>query len=1207
MTLFHFYDIECLNNIFTLTVYWPEKNLVEQYYLADAALANKLSDESALLNKLRQRVNLRNPNFTPQRQMAKKGNGKVELLDLSLPKNSLRLAQEFGLSDAQNVNDPTDDSFYPAYLRPICDTDQDTPDGRWQPDKVQARYQAKLPKISQLATPEQMAMTKPNYHIYDPNQDPYLLGYNSDNYDLTLLAIFMQETFMHKDEAPFDAYAISASGARGFAIVPPSPRRLRLINNKIFSSEYVNNMPSILYHPPYMSKNAKHPANFSRAFQIRKNWLATGRHLDVSRLNEHMHRVGLKRLLGMLGYQILESNKLSNGQDMINNLEQFYDLLAYNASDCINLAALFFDDKHNTNGYYLGQFNLKRNMLKQYPMIIYQKQANAYAPSIAPDHVKPNRMRIDSSSAQIATNVVCPYGTLADIPAVSFTYPEKRKAKETGIPQFNVLKQTEKFFMDNVYTPALKTNSKAAKSALHQFARIMRFYRFIEGKNFNDSSIYFAQQLKPYNPDLNFSAYSSQDFLNMLNSLNPFDLITNQHKNTTIGFIKGFQLAVPMTLIRHCRTFYQRTSPILKISDFITWLKNKNDNYVGKDGQEFIQRTQTEMRLNPNDSNSKLYQQDQAAYEKYAAYFTTYAKQRFNANLKLESYSRNLYHNWQDARIAFNNRPLRHIIVRPYRASDLPADNYCLPFFKKDASPSAGYALFSIGGIHGAEYNQKLYQQDKHNAQIKQELMLNDEKNSSDNSHESSLFKKQPNGLYELNKRYGFTSVGQVIHEDFSSYYPSMCRMLNVYWNPGIGRDIYGGIYDRKQKLGKMMVDPKYTPEQRAYYRILRQGTKLILNSTTGKGDSHGQNSPIQMNNNIISMRVIGQMFTWRIGQAQTLAGAKAVSTNTDGLYIETKDAALSDRILAEQVKQIHVQIDPEPLFLISKDANNRIEENAKTLAIQTPSGGSLAAFTGPQPTKALAHPAAIDRALGLYLQQISQSDPLLMKPFDDALGMKLIKNLGLSKNKDETELQFKQRKLLFYQNILASSPGSRRYIFAGNAATANKNPNADKIDESAYHIVQQYSRVFYVKAGAKTEHIFVAAGRKVPTKTQYSRRAKGEKTFNNTPLAVKILVANGIDVHKLNQLGNEARVVKLPSLPSAWSVVFVNQALASLSEQQTDKLLQDLDYDKYLSLLKDAYINNWCNNLDYRKAYKKDKNQQKKTKSKQVQQLSLF
>ena len=114
--------------------------------------------------------------------------------------------------------------------------------------------------------------------------------------------------------------------------------------------------------------------------------------------------------------------------------------------------------------------------------------------------------------------------------------------------------------------------------------------------------------------------------------------------------------------------------------------------------------------------------------------------------------------------------------------------------------------------------------------------------------------------------------------------------MLMIYWNDGIGKDIYGEIYDRKEELGKLMKDPTLSKEKREYYGVMRAGTKLILNSTTGKGDSHGQNSPIQVNNNIMAMRLIGQMFTWRIGQAQTLAGAKVVSTNTDGLYTVMAD-----------------------------------------------------------------------------------------------------------------------------------------------------------------------------------------------------------------------------------------------------------------------------------------------------------------------------
>ena len=84
--------------------------------------------------------------------------------------------------------------------------------------------------------------------------------------------------------------------------------------------------------------------------------------MDANNLNEKMKKVGLKRLLGMTGYQILESDKLRPGTAHIENMDQFYDLLAYNASDCINLAALFFDDRKTISNFYMSQFELKQSI-----------------------------------------------------------------------------------------------------------------------------------------------------------------------------------------------------------------------------------------------------------------------------------------------------------------------------------------------------------------------------------------------------------------------------------------------------------------------------------------------------------------------------------------------------------------------------------------------------------------------------------------------------------------------------------------------------------------------------------------------------------------------------------------------------------------------------------------------------------------------------
>lgn len=84
------------------------------------------------------------------------------------------------------------------------------------------------------------------------------------------------------------------------------------------------------------------------------------------------------------------------------------------------------------------------------------------------------------------------------------------------------------------------------------------------------------------------------------------------------------------------------------------------------------------------------------------------------------------------------------------------------------------------------------------------------------------------------------------------------------------------------------------------------------------------------------------------IGQAQTYAGARIVSTNTDGLY-SVLDADLNRKILAKEAAEIGVEIVPEELYLVSKDSNNRLEASPDLTKILSASG-SLGLPEGHQP-----------------------------------------------------------------------------------------------------------------------------------------------------------------------------------------------------------------------------------------------------------------
>lgn len=1252
----HFYDIECLNNIFTLTNYYPEENKVVQYVLPDKKLGKIMDSQPDFMEKLTARVRLRNKNFTPGKITKSLGSGTVEVRDLRTTKANLQLAREFGMSTARNPNDPTDTtSVYPASFRLICDTDEDNKTGYWRPEEVMKRYNSKLFMIRNMDSDTMESiqkidksypnLDKLNYHYYNAKNDPFLLGYNSANYDLTMLAIYLQEAFVTTENNPDQAelYAQNGSGFHFYKINAPEPNILRKINNELFTT-YRDRMPSILFNPP----EGQERDSYRRAYLIRRNMLRSGRHLDVSNLNAKMRKVGLKRLLGMLGYQILESSQLKPGTDHLDSIEQIYELLAYNASDCINLACLM------DHPYYQGQFQLMQTMLHTYPMIVYQKKDKTYAPEISPATVKPNRMRIDSSSADVATNVVCPYGHLKDIPHTSFNYPEARKSVEVKIPQFNVLEQTKDFFEKRVYGPAAKINLIAANEAKEQFDRIMHFYATVQNKNFDDSTNFYIDQLAPYNKDKEtlkaLKNLKDQDFIDMFSHLNTFDLKSiRQYKGIQEIHVayNGYTYNIPRHFVLNNKLVPDtKDKRVITLGDLVGYIKDHSR------GDKTKHLNEVEQLLALYNKNQKSLQQTNVAdvFNSVNTNQNGISNEDFNTMKKLVEFITDAVFkktmtlqappqpNAAPSQLIIleNNKPLRKLTMRPYVTKDLPVDNYCLPFFNADGTPSAGYALFSIGGIHGAEYNKDLYDEDE--AVYEREMTMNASFGGKNTSKIKApiLFKPNKSGAYALNDKYVYTSIDWANHEDFSSYYPSLCRMLNVYWNDGIGRDIYGEVYDRKEELGHMMKDTKkYSADEREYFHIMRQGTKLILNSTTGKGDTHGQNSPIQMNNNIISMRLIGQMFTWRIGQAQTLAGAKVISTNTDGLYTVMDDIELNSKILENEVKEIHVRIDPERLYLISKDANNRIEEDAKTFEINTPSGGDLAAFNGPVPTHSLAHPAAVDKALGLYLQEIGKPDSpyydkKLMKPFNSELGMKLLLRLKPIDNTDPDTLEDKRKRLNYYQNVVASQPGSDRYIFTSDEYFADPNDELythinlgkdivpqqehreeqlslslwgdDDLDVNKIHIIQHYNRIFYLKADSNLPYqfLYVAAGRKVPANIRASRMKNNQILYDNGTLASYVLSKNGVAVNGLNQEYKEAKVVKMPSSQPEWPIIIVNQSLASLSEQEINNLINNLDMNVYLDMLKQKYMHSWCNNPVYKHDYDKEKAQ----KTKELQRI---
>lgn len=1007
----YFYDIESLPNVFSLANFRKNDNEIDIYYLLDDELIE--DDIETYKKKQTERIHERNKNF----------NGKVFYYDLHEGDSNIKLAKTFGLSDAYYINSPKAKSTYPDAFRITCDTDTD----------------------------------------YDDEKDPYFIGYNSYNYDTTMLTMYFFDTFKAVPKGVPVSFLTKKMDKKPYVkeyndavvmIDPPAANTIRKYNNELFE-HFINNMPDRLryeYLPEKLQRdghlfdapNYKNPKAI-----IRKNMLMSGRHIDAARLNEKQQKVALKRLLAMLGLQILESDKLDHDQP-IRNMEELLELIAYNVSDVINLDKLF-DHK-----IYQSGFALKKQLLKTYPELVYKEKGDTYKPDISPYSVRNDRLTIDSSSAQLATKSLCPYGHLSDYDTVSFMYPSEKKAEEYGIPRVNVLEESKKFFYANFgqYPEDCK-----------RFDEIYDYYKSIEGKNFNSSQNYLLD-------------HGADD-----NAYNPEDCLADDLKPRNLKDIKA-----PNT----CMFYYNADGT--PSSCFI------NFSTGGIHGAEY---------------NKLLYESDLAKYNE--------AMKEYNDKLELFEKVKKLY---PDPRV-----------IKAEKSATIDGVKY---------APSTFLAPKSTA--ENAKYKEPPKPPKK-----------------------PELFVISPSsGTWNIAKRYTFTSADKTQHEDFTSYYPNMLRMMEAFFNEGLGYDRYGEIFDNKTKYGKMMKDEAYSKEERDLYSVMREGTKLILNSASGAADANFE-SNIRMNNKIISMRIIGQLFTWRIGQAQTLKGAAMISTNTDGLYSSKLEEDVNNKVLEEEAHNIHVDIEPEPIFLISKDSNNRTEiecDDEGLGDIVSASGGTLACRKGPNPSKALAHPAVLDWALTEYLIDKSITPVgdtgynALAMPFDMEFGKKILLHA-------REEMGDDIKALTMFQNIVSSSDGSVRYIYA----TKDENP-----DEPI--LLQKYNRCFIVKEGTENAVHLQAAFAKTITPAMIAKRKKENYRLQmHEPTALRVLMANGVKKHDIPTT-KEAVTMKITGIEPAWHMLIDNSDLHYMPQEKIDKLFDAIDYDAYASLLADTYENNWMNNI---------------------------
>lgn len=921
---------------------------------------------------------------------------------------------------------------------------------------------------------------------YDPTHHPFLAGYNSLNYDTVMLALYLEESFPNPHNG---------------LVQPTTAGKMRRHNDALFSDE------NIKYMPKYLGWDRS-------AAKIRKAMLHSGRHLDVAKLNELQHKVSLKRLLGMLGHQIKESDRLSH-DSTITEIEDLYELLAYNVSDCLGLAQLF---AHST---YSSAFDLKVGLLEQFSETVYARDGQ----------IRRDRLTIDTTSAKFVGRILSPHGTLDDIETVSFDYPHPAIAAERGIEPVNVLAQCKDFFETEI-VPDRESNPAQAE-AHRRFLEVYEYYHSIEGKNFNDSEEY--GNTWPSSP----AAVSLDAIPKRPNNLPYFHAdgsASSCFATFSTGGIHGAEVDTAVFSLDRLERLEQENMLLRARQvfpdplDFRAQAKSQHDLLTLPDGS-----TVDKARVLSGSDPEKV----------------KYRKPKKDDEQQNEQLARAQAQVGDPADLLATQRD----------------DSTKLDVVLADGTVLIGKVVLEKISLSGATYREEP-------AKKKPELFV----------------ANKDGGSTKLHPKYVHTSAGHVIHEDFTSYYPNLLRNMRAFYNPELGEDRYAKIFFDKERYGKQMKAPGISESERIRLNTLRNGTKLILNSASGAGDTTFTGTPIRMNNQIISMRLIGQLFSWRIGQAQTHKGARIISTNTDGLY-SILDVETNNRVLAEQSAAIGIDIEPEPMFLISKDSNNRLELVPPRAAgvdaalteweIAAAGGGTLACHGGPRPDKALAHPAVIDFALARYLQTVaSRGEEALTEDFDADLGCKIM---------DEAlDVENPVRTAMLFQNVMAASRGSITYPFSAAPIEAAADDDKQIVIREP-RALQMVNRAFVVRPGTPGAMSLHNAGAWVVTDaSQNKRRMEGLQDVQRDPVALEILrhhgwakttreaaAGEGLSVLPENQ---DVVTRRINGIDPTWSMIVRNDDLHVLDRGELTNLIKALDLEVYTQMLDETFTKNWKN-----------------------------
>ena len=547
-----------------------------------------------------------------------------------------------------------------------------------------------------------------------------------------------------------------------------------------------------------------------------------------------------------------------------------------------------------------------------------------------------------------------------------------------------------------------------------------------------------------------------------------------------------------------------------------------------------------------------------------------------------------------------------------------------LPFIDEYGNDSNTYVNFSLGGIHGAEVNHyQLYKDRKEIKRVRDTYgkismipkgeisakllnLIKIQSRTPNNGYPDHLSHEIPKFFHETEQsddiidpeqftpymynkskkkeeliaRYKYTSIGASVHQDFAGYYPMLLINLGAFYD-GQGKDPYEEVYNHRIAIKRALKSLEFGTLEWELTNIEQEGYKLVLNSASGVLDGSFDTN-LRANNKAMSMRIIGQLFTFKIGMVLALEGAKIPSSNTDGIYVFDMELEKNKRLVDAELEKLYVQIDPEPVYLVSKDANNRMEmEDGEVTSAR---GATLTSWEGARVDNRLSHPAIVDMVMTYYLQHEGVLDgeankDLIRESLNDYLA-----NPRLVKSFEDYPDAMKRTVVYMASWVMRSSSGSimvdnNNEIYPGTIrtwltksgvmltkyGTRNVKPS-ETLEDYASKLFPDTRLgdpdviTYLTEIGAYEKHLH----RAITVEEYYEHRTEVTKPTS------KKRQFEGESVYIIGQS-------KISHLPEETLVTINNHSILKLTEDEVSEIYDALDMESYVDMIAD-FARTWQN-----------------------------